>query len=262
MGRGASVTLAGSTAFQPFAENLAEAFNAAHPDVNVTVQGGGSAVGISAALNGAAQIGMADLVELPADAKNLTAFVVARDGIAVVVNPSNEVGDLPMSADTGCLSRQGQELEGARRSRRADNRRFPRIGLGDALILRDDSGTLRPLDLGDYPGLQRHRSRDRRERRERNRLPVLRPPQREDQGGDRRRAKVHDGAYPRREVRLVRPIYLLTLGEPAGNVQGFHRFCARARRARHRSRPTACSPRKYRGERHHRGTAPNDVGKR
>ena len=61
-GRASTVTLAGSTAFQPFAEKLADAYDAAHPEINVTVQGGGSSVGISAAINGAAQIGMADLV--------------------------------------------------------------------------------------------------------------------------------------------------------------------------------------------------------
>lgn len=96
-GRAGAVTLAGSTAFQPFAEKLAEEYNAAHPEVNVTVQGGGSALGISAALNGAAQIGMADLVELPADAASLEGTVVARDGIAVVVNPANKVADLSMA---------------------------------------------------------------------------------------------------------------------------------------------------------------------
>jgi phosphate transport system substrate-binding protein len=95
-GREGAVTLAGSTAFQPFAEKLAEEYNDAHPEVNVTVQGGGSALGISAALNGAAQIGMADLVELPADAASLKATIVARDGIAVVVNPVNKVSSLSM----------------------------------------------------------------------------------------------------------------------------------------------------------------------
>ena len=86
-----SFTLAGSTAFQPFAEKLAEQYMATHKNVNITVQGGGSAVGIQSALSGAAQIGMADLVTLPEEAKALTATAVARDGIAVVVNPANKV---------------------------------------------------------------------------------------------------------------------------------------------------------------------------
>lgn len=90
----ASITLAGSTAFQPFAEKLAEQYMTSHPGVTITVQGGGSAVGIQSANSGAAQIGMADLVTLPDEAKKLTATVVAQDGIAIVVNPKNTVQNL------------------------------------------------------------------------------------------------------------------------------------------------------------------------
>ena len=46
----AAITLAGSTAFQPFAEKLAEEFMAQRSGVAITVQGGGSAVGIQSAL--------------------------------------------------------------------------------------------------------------------------------------------------------------------------------------------------------------------
>lgn len=89
-----SITVAGSTAFQPFAEKLAEQFMAAHPEMGVTVQGGGSAVGVQAALSGAAAIGMADLVTLPPEAQALKSTVVARDGITVVVHPNNPVAVL------------------------------------------------------------------------------------------------------------------------------------------------------------------------
>ncbi|MGE5679502.1 MAG: extracellular solute-binding protein, partial [Bacillota bacterium] len=89
-----SVTLAGSTAFQPFAEKLAEQYMSNHNNVTITVQGGGSAVGIQSANSGAAQIGMADLVTLPDDAKALTSVIAAKDGIAIVVNPKNPVTGL------------------------------------------------------------------------------------------------------------------------------------------------------------------------
>lgn len=89
-----SITLAGSTAFQPFAEKLAEQYMATNSNVNITVQGGGSAVGIQSANSGAAQIGMADLVTLPEEAKGLTPTVVAQDGIVVVVNPNNKIENL------------------------------------------------------------------------------------------------------------------------------------------------------------------------
>jgi len=88
------VTLAGSTAFQPFAEKLAEVYLTTHPDTQVNVQGGGSAVGIQAALSGAADVGMADLVELPPEAASLASTVVAKDGIAIIVNPENPISSL------------------------------------------------------------------------------------------------------------------------------------------------------------------------
>jgi phosphate transport system substrate-binding protein len=86
-----SFTLAGSTAFQPFAEKLADQYMISHPNISITVQGGGSEVGIQSANSGAAQIGMADLVTLPPEANSLIATVVAKDGIAVVVNPKNQI---------------------------------------------------------------------------------------------------------------------------------------------------------------------------
>ena len=85
------ITLAGSTAFQPFAEKLAERYQAEHKDIHINVQGGGSAVGIQSALAGNADIGMADLLELPDEAKALNSVTVARDGIAIIVNPQNQV---------------------------------------------------------------------------------------------------------------------------------------------------------------------------
>ncbi len=94
---GRSITMAGSTAFQPFAEKLAEQFMAGRPDVSITVQGGGSALGIQAARSGAAQIGMADLVELPPEARDLLGVTVARDGIAIVVHPDNALTNLALA---------------------------------------------------------------------------------------------------------------------------------------------------------------------
>ena len=104
---GTSLTVAGSTAFQPFAEKLAEQFMAKRPDFNITVQSGGSALGIQAARSGAAQIGMADLVALPPEAKELLGVTVARDGIAIIVNPANTVTNLSLEQIRGIF--QGRQ---------------------------------------------------------------------------------------------------------------------------------------------------------
>ena len=88
------LTLAGSTSLQPFAEKWADAYQARHPGLPIYVQGGGSTAGVEAALSGAAEIGMASRLLVPVESARLMAIPVARDGIAVVVNPTNPVRDL------------------------------------------------------------------------------------------------------------------------------------------------------------------------
>jgi phosphate transport system substrate-binding protein len=88
------LTLAGSTSLQPFAEKWADAFRAHRPDVQIHVQGGGSTAGVQAALSGAAQIGMSSRALTPDEARRIIGIPVARDGIALIVNRENRVGDL------------------------------------------------------------------------------------------------------------------------------------------------------------------------
>ena len=95
-GSGKALTLAGSTSVQPFADKWAEVFMARHPGFVVNVQGGGSSAGIQACKSGACDIGMSSR-ELKPDEKDLTAIVVARDGLAVVVHPTNPVRGLKIA---------------------------------------------------------------------------------------------------------------------------------------------------------------------
>ena len=95
-----TLTLAGSTSVQPLAEVLAEAFMAMHPDVIVEVQGGGSSAGVTAAVEGNADIGNAsrnlkssEIEEHP----ELVNVEIAFDGIAIVVNPG--VGTLDLTLE-------------------------------------------------------------------------------------------------------------------------------------------------------------------
>jgi phosphate transport system substrate-binding protein len=91
------VKVAGSTSVQPLAEELAEAFMDKNPDVNVSVQGGGSSAGVESANKGTAQIGTSSR-ELKDEEKGygLTETVIAKDGIAVVTNSSNNIQDLTL----------------------------------------------------------------------------------------------------------------------------------------------------------------------
>lgn len=85
-----NLTLAGSTSIQPFADKWAEVFMEKRPGLGVNVQGGGSSAGIQACKSGACQVGMSSR-ELKQDEKDLFEIVVARDGLAIVVHPSNPV---------------------------------------------------------------------------------------------------------------------------------------------------------------------------
>jgi phosphate transport system substrate-binding protein len=89
------ITEAGSTTVQPLAEELANAFMAEHPDVGITIQGGGSSVGVKSASDGTVDIGAASR-ELKPEEKTLglVEHVLARDGIAIVTHPSQTVSGL------------------------------------------------------------------------------------------------------------------------------------------------------------------------
>jgi phosphate transport system substrate-binding protein len=91
------LNVAGSTTVQPLAEVLAEAFEALEPGVIIIVQGGGSSVGVRSAVDGTADIGMASreikLSELQENPE-LKIHTVARDGIAIVVEPGVTVDNL------------------------------------------------------------------------------------------------------------------------------------------------------------------------
>ena len=88
-----SITIAGSTSVQPFAEVLSEEFMKQHGDLVVNVQGGGSSAGIQAAVAGAAEIGMSSRGLKPAE-KQLKEVLIARDAIAVVVHPANPLKNI------------------------------------------------------------------------------------------------------------------------------------------------------------------------
>ena len=83
-----TITEAGSTTIQPVAEKLAAAFKDKNPDITVTIQGGGSSVGIKSAADGTVDIGAASR-ELKPDEPKLVKHLLARDGIAIVVHPDN-----------------------------------------------------------------------------------------------------------------------------------------------------------------------------
>lgn len=90
----------GSDTMVHLGSSWAEEFMNIHKDVEVSVTGGGSGTGIAALLNGTTDICMAsrkikDKEMKMAAEKNISPreYVVARDGIAVVVNPANPLSE-------------------------------------------------------------------------------------------------------------------------------------------------------------------------
>ncbi len=215
------VTVAGSTAFQPFAEKLAEQFMEQNQEIAVTIQGGGSALGVQAALSGAAQIGMADLVQLPPEARDLTAIVVARDGIAIVENNANPVKDLTMEQIRNIFSgkiKNWKELGGAdheitvvsREAGSGTRSSFEKIvkdiTLTKNAIIQDSNGTIRETVAMDENavGYLSHGLLN-----EKIKAVTV-------HGIACTTEEVVAGRYP-----IVRPVYLLTKGEPAGACKAF-----------------------------------------
>ena len=94
-GKSGKVTVAGSSSVTPVMEKLAEAYKALNSEVTVEVQQSDSTTGVTSALEGVCDIGMAsrDLKE-EETAKGAQGQVIAMDGIAVVVNNENPIEDL------------------------------------------------------------------------------------------------------------------------------------------------------------------------
>ncbi len=218
------MTLAGSTSIQPFADKWAEVFMEKRPGLGVNVQGGGSSAGIQACKSGACQIGMSSR-ELKGDEKDLFEIVVARDGLAIIVHPSNPVlgvklaevkqifsGDL---RNWKLLGGKDREMTVVTREEGSGTRgAFQELVMGKTRIYRgaiteDSNGTVReivahdPYSIGFISlGLVNEQVR------------AL-----ELDGVVGNEAHIRDGSY-----KLVRPFLFLSRGEPTGLAKEFVDF--------------------------------------
>jgi phosphate transport system substrate-binding protein len=188
------------------------------------VQGGGSAVGIQSALSGAAQIGMADLVNLPPEAKVLTSTVVARDGIAVIVNPANPSANLTTEQVRGIFNgtiRNWKDVGGkdtpitvvSREAGSGTRTSFEQILTGISLtkdaIIQDSNGTIRETVANDANavGYLTHGVVNAKVKA----LTL--------DGQDCTVEAIVAGSY-----KLVRPVFFLTKGAPEGAAKEFIDF--------------------------------------
>lgn len=91
------VKVGGSSSVSPVMEKLAEAYQKVNKDVTVEVNTSDSSTGMSQAADGTVDIGMASRELKDSEtAKGIKGTVIAKDGIAVIVNKSNTVEDIKL----------------------------------------------------------------------------------------------------------------------------------------------------------------------
>ena len=92
------VVVSGSSSVTPVMEKLAEAYKGINPNADIEVQMTDSTAGMTAAMDGTCDIGMASRELKDSEKAELKDTAIALDGIAIVVNKSNSLSDI--SADS------------------------------------------------------------------------------------------------------------------------------------------------------------------
>lgn len=222
-GRREQVIVTGSTTVLPIAEISGEEFAAENPGVNVLVSGLGSSAGIEAALSGTSDIGSSSRDLKPEEeGKGLVDTSIAYDGIAVVVNPSNSVGNLTMDQLRGIFSGEisnwsevggpDLDIDLVNRDEASGTREaFKKIVMGDTLfdssaVVLPGTGQVRDV-VSSAPGAVGYISvgfvKPRFTKTEVKALSI--------DGVDASNATVTNREYP-----IARTLHFFTLGEPKG----------------------------------------------
>lgn len=95
-GSSGKIAVGGSSSVSPVMEKLIEAYKNVNPNASIDLQTSDSTSGMTGAMDGTFDIGMASRELKDEEAAQLTGTVIALDGIAVVVNPANTIDDLSM----------------------------------------------------------------------------------------------------------------------------------------------------------------------
>lgn len=86
--------MTGSSTLAPLVSQIAKRFEQVHPKVRIDVQTGGSSRGIADARRGTADIGMASRPLSEHEQQEMVPYVIARDGVCVIVHANNPVREL------------------------------------------------------------------------------------------------------------------------------------------------------------------------
>ena len=89
------VVVAGSSSVSPVMEKLIEVYKGVNPNAKIELQTSDSTTGVTNAINGTCDIGMASRALKDSEkAKGVKEITIAIDGIAVIVNKLNPVADM------------------------------------------------------------------------------------------------------------------------------------------------------------------------
>ena len=89
-----SCVVGGSSSVSPLMEKLIEAYKEVNPNASIELQTSDSTTGMTSAIEGSYDIGMASRELKDEEAAELNGTVIATDGIAVIVNQENPTDDL------------------------------------------------------------------------------------------------------------------------------------------------------------------------
>lgn len=224
-----TIIMSGSTTVQPLAEKFTEAYMADHANVRIDVQGGGSSVGVKAAGQQTAQIGMAsreikesEFTEFP----GINVFAVARDGIAIIGNPDVTIDNLTIEQIKGIFGgtiTNWKEVGGddaniivaSREEGSGTRTAFEELVLGEEVlmtekaILQPSNGSIRTT-VSTTPHSISYLSFGYLD----DTIKTI-----SVEGVAPTEANASNGTYP-----VVRPLNMITFGEPTGELKAFVDF--------------------------------------
>jgi len=95
-GMSGTIVVNGSSSVYSLMQHLSAAYREFNPDVTIDVHGAGTGHGISAARDGLADIAMSSRDLRDTELEFMTPLTIAIDGIAVIVNPENNIRGLTL----------------------------------------------------------------------------------------------------------------------------------------------------------------------
>lgn len=96
-----TISISGSTSVGPLMLKVQEKYEAANEGITLEVQENGSGAGIKDVINRVSEIGMSSRELKSEEASQVDGTVIAHDGIALIVNPANQVENITLEEIKG-----------------------------------------------------------------------------------------------------------------------------------------------------------------